>query len=1016
MGELAFGTVAKAIQNALRFHLSNEKIIHLLYSFVTEPMELYNEELNSSSASNIINRKADGQVLEDIKKSATETAVRETIADKVKNKLIKDISEENQSMILHQFIEMINNDESIPEHKKKELLSYAKIDTISEFLGFTMLYSMTVENVSDSNATYNGFKERFMAFLNGNARTAQKNTCEKMAKWLPLTEAQRWCEMKIAEAQAKRANLIDKCIEKFSNEKDFMPPKMAEKIEGCFSNDVKKAIMLLGWWMQFRERINLIPSIYTDDERKQELKLKTDNDDYIRHFQEQLFLEERGSSVSLSKIYVAPHVSGSRLSAAEEIMQWYRNDKFASCMILYGEAGIGKTSLISKIISDAAGIVTQTPWEYDFVPDEVAAIALRDRITVFKELEENFSSVTALTALFGISIFEKDQLKDKLLILDGFDELFVLAPELQAKAERFISGLVQETHGLKILITTRPGYSYFLDYVPGDPITGRKYHWIKRSLSWTEHELSNWCEQYSLEVGKLDDYLIKTLSEFEIKKLKKRITQKQIWCHSFPNQYHNLPPLTYDDRRREVFCIPIILYIACNSNVDLEQEQTIGQIYDHAFRSVITREHGDSLTGNAQVKGADWKMQKLHWQYTKELAYQMLFIGKMELIDDDKSDDLRAIGFRNAQNRTLKLLQADYPELVREDLGTSKFLAVFHFAKNGTRDGIAFVHKTVYEYFAALKLYEDYFSKFNTDYFEANTPEKAAEEVTKSYLEAFRYTVIPEELFKYLEEMKFPCFMEKESDLFSDLKTQRKKHFDKDRFLAAFQTGVRNKLLARVPMDEAVEEYLISDDNLESINVQFCMAFQNFTRYLSCLGYQNIDMIRENDKSDSFLPLAWILRSLTCTKINVYCPNWQLEEVDLEGANLEEADLEGAKLKNANLIGANLVGANLVRANLASVKLEWARLVRANLVGADLEFAKLGDADLSDANLRKANLSSADLYDAELSGAHLEGAKYCKHPAMSTIFPKGFIPQDHGMVEVDKYGKQIDLIENDQFL
>ncbi len=802
-----------------------------------------------------------------------------------------------------------------------------------------------------------------------------------------------------------------------------MPRKLAQKIQDKLDQDnYTESLLLLFLWSIYREDISLLNFLYNDEKKEGTSKrssggilpLKTDNDEYIRHFQEPLFLEERGSSVSLATIYVAPHVSESKLSAAEEIMQWYRRDRFASCMILYGEAGIGKTSLISKIIADASEITEPNSLEYDFTPDEVAAVALRDRITIFKNLEEDFSSVTVLTALFGINNIDKDLLRGKLLILDGFDELMVLAPEYQEKANKFISGLVQENHGLKILITTRPGYSNFLDWAPGDLITGRRYRWIKEYVCWTEHELSKWCEQYGQEIEKIDDAFITQLSELEKEELKKRIAQKKKWCQDFPEQYHRLPQHTDNDKRREVFCIPIILYIACNSDVNIESEKTIGQIYDHAFRSVIAREHADSLTGNAQVKGADWKMQKLHWQYTKELAYQMLFIGKLELIDDDKSDDQRAIGFRNAQNRTLKLLQADYPELVREDLSTSKFLAVFHFAKNGTRDGIAFVHKTVYEYFAALKLYEDYFSKFNTDYFEANTPEKAAEEVTKSYLEAFRYTVIPEELFKYLEEMKFPCFMEKESDFFSDLKSQRKKHFDKDCFFAAFQTGIRNKLLARVPMDEAVGEYLKIDDSLECINVQFCRAFQNFTRYLSCLGYQNIDMIRETDVSGSFLPVAWVLRSLICTEINIYCPEWRLEKVELKGADMKMANLKKADLNRASFIGAILRRANLRNATLIMAELRNADLRNADLRNANLEWANLIGANLAGADLRNANLVRANLGGALLEGTYLEGAKYCNHPVFGTVFSAEFNPKERGMIEVDKYGKPIDLIETDQ--
>jgi hypothetical protein len=64
------------------------------------------------------------------------------------------------------------------------------------------------------------------------------------------------------------------------------------------------------------------------------------------------------------------------------------------------------------------------------------------------------------------------------------------------------------------------------------------------------------------------------------------------------------------------------------------------------------------------------------------------------------------------------------------------------------------VHKTVYEYFTAVKLYEDSFADYDSDYFnKIDNYDLMAKEVMESYVEAFRYANKKGDVFKYLCEM-----------------------------------------------------------------------------------------------------------------------------------------------------------------------------------------------------------------------------------------------------------------------
>ena len=60
-----------------------------------------------------------------------------------------------------------------------------------------------------------------------------------------------------------------------------------------------------------------------------------------------------------------------------------------------------------------------------------------------------------------------------------------------------------------------------------------------------------------------------------------------------------------------------------------------------------------------------------------------------------------------------------------------------HFL-SGSETGVEFAHKTVGEYFTAVKLYEDYFGKIRVS--------SDADEVWEQIYQAFRYAKIPEDI------------------------------------------------------------------------------------------------------------------------------------------------------------------------------------------------------------------------------------------------------------------------------
>lgn len=658
-----------------------------------------------------------------------------------------------------------------------------------------------------------------------------------------------------------------------------------------------------------------------------------------------------------------------------------------------------------------------------------------------------------LTELFHCD--DVKELQDKLLILDGLDELCVLNHDFNGKL--FLKKLSSLEYGYHVLVTSRESSSYFTE--PNDE-EGLK----TERLIWKEKQIKDWLDLY-----------------------KAKKPNKNDWCDNFYKQFISLEK---NDKRREIFAVPIILYICGTSETDIEDHSSIGSIYRDAFTKILLRKHLKGQSNTDKFKKADKESNMIAWQFTKELAYQMFLNCTLDLVDDTSSNR-QAVGFRNAQKRTKDILKEEF-QIQEPNLELKKELAVCPFARENEKGGITFAHKTVYEYFTAVKLYEDYFAKFDTDYFNNTDENVAAKKVMESFIEAFRYDGIPDEVFSHLCEMKDAPFS-------NTLGYRDSKGLDYKKYEQKFVYAMQKHIYAVIEIKSAVKEYLYHKKNkfgtvdYKSIDIQTSTAFANFTCFLTFHGFKNEEKIPEcmlignfmHNSLRSGLFIGWHFEgtnlhgadlrgavfmnahlentNLECANlINSSLLNAHLTKSNLKGANmfksvlensdltcadlaytnlkrvylnnsnltdanLDSADLLFANLTRTNLYGANLKDANLQGAHLNKANLENTRLFRAYLEGAYLEYANLCNADLtvanligsdlikanlSDVDLTVANLSDADLTGTNLKGAQLEGAdlrgvKYCNDPEFKTIFPEGFNPEEHNMKEMNVLGEPV---------
>ncbi|MBO5320580.1 MAG: pentapeptide repeat-containing protein [Ruminococcus sp.] len=641
--------------------------------------------------------------------------------------------------------------------------------------------------------------------------------------------------------------------------------------------------------------------------------------EYIKSYNRPLFLED-DTGVSLGEVYVDPVIEGTENRITDEIYDWYEYGD-EKILIVNGAAGIGKTSLVSRLIADTYGT---SDFNNKLNKEKVFPIILRSNIEYFENASSNKTPIAIIKDILDV---RSEDIQNSLIILDGFDELALLSKGFDCK--KFLYDLIGDLENLettKVLITSRP-----MNEIDKD-IENVEF----KSVVWEKAQILAWCEKF------------KNVSEKDSEKH---------WCDSFIVNYDNLAQNDSDGNKMDIFKAPMILYLACHSNSQISANETVGEFYDRVFRAIASREHLKKHIAPNVLKNESEKENIINWQFTKELAYQMFLHDTLILSDSEL--------IKNAEKRTIDVLKEKRPDIVADKkdfkIDKLKYLAVTHFAKETTNEkGIEFAHKTVYEYFTAVKLYEDYFAEITEDYPEPNEDHEMFEKVWTNIIEAFRYASIDESIFNYLNKMERPIYNGTSED--------EGKGFNFEKFEHYFVEGMRKCILSDLPIKRPVKEYKLMYEWKIKNNIflekyrlfttQIGCAFRNLTCFLSGHGYRNKDDIDECKN---------IKELISC-----YYSDLNLKKWKLSGANLKNLNLKGAVFSYADLSCSVLIGSDLSNAKFISTRLE----------GTDLRNT---------------------IYDY----VSFENAKYCEEYYCKTKFPEEFDPKEHGMIEVDQWGKQI---------
>ena len=599
--------------------------------------------------------------------------------------------------------------------------------------------------------------------------------------------------------------------------------------------------------------------------------------EYIDNWNNRLFLHQDNEErpLTLADVFIMPkyNSNGSDIrtsplenTSLEQEIESFVNYKRTSNMLIKGVPGIGKTSI--------------TSWIANKYGDDDRIIILRFRDWEKEELEKGL-----LKAIYHTLECKKVDLNDKILILDGFDEIKSLNSREQLLHKLFNE--ILDIKNIKIIITSRLGY---LDSVRFQ----------------NEFELLPFNINY-------------------IKLFYQKITGTE------------LDERKIDRQNLDVLGIPVILYMAIMSKIDITEKTTKPELYNRIFAKEGGIFDRFSYKGIAYDEGSHLLRDK------ENIRKYLKFLRKIAFIMFEKD------------NLSLQKNEYKIPELeFQGDLVNILEFPIKHLFES-IEFNIEFIHKSIYEYFVAEYIFMEIAGKMNKN-------------VSKGELAGilgnlFRKNNLSEEILEFLKYRVRNSELNKKFDIVKDIFQLMLKDGMTYYTNKKYKNIIECEIIVFVNMLKIIHLWEIK--NILSLGDDEVEKFLKFNFMYFKLNLALINLSKANLSKANLI-------GANLSKANLIGAN--LIETDLREADLIEADLRDAHLRKANLSKANLRKANLRRANLSEVNLRKANLIGASLIETNLREADLIEADLSKANLIEANLSKANLRKANLIGANLIGA------------------------------------------
>lgn len=641
-----------------------------------------------------------------------------------------------------------------------------------------------------------------------------------------------------------------------------------------------------------------IDGIEKDETRPYEISIENRAKEYADKWDKNVFLDdfdeedERAGdrvNVKLKDIYLEKLLPSYILNENRELsyklkarLKKYIVDKTDRKMFLIlGQPGIGKSTLITWIMANLVE-KKEDIYVYQFASD-------------LKEVDWRGDDI--LEEIFETLRLGDEDLKNKVLILDGFDEI-----SISGNRERILNMLYQELKrtnclgNFSLIITCRE------NYVDCSRLKVKDYITLQ---AWNEEQIKSFCEIYNKKsIGENVEIKCNRISETKIIKILEK---------------------------KEILGIPLILYMVLALNVDIEKGSSMMDIYDQIFSLERGSIYDRCYDVEHRINSPEIK-NYIH-QVSQRIAFWIFENNSEKASIPQKEFKKICYNVINDAGERVENLQSDV-------LIGNYFTTIKHCEGVGT-DELQFVHRSIYEYFVTVH------------FFESIHRLTSKKEVAGELGELLKDGQLSEQMLEFIkcmfDNMEGYCLPDITKEVFNIMLRDGMTYYVKKKYknIIVREMNVFSNMLDVVllwnlklgKLDNNIVLYL-KHNRLNKLNLIGVSLIGSDLKGVNLNGSD----LRGADLRKVELRRAELRRV-------------ELRETDLRGADLRKAYLIGSDLKGADLRGAYLIEADLRNAYLGETDLRGACLIGAYLCGAHLRGADLREADLRNVDLRGADLS-----------------------------------------------------------